>query len=103
YALDRPRAELRRRIDARVLAMFEAGLVDEVRTLQAGPRPLGPVPAQGVGYREVLQHLAVRPAADETIVRSQARTRQFAKRQATWFRGLAEVRPWPLVADEPAE
>ena len=33
----------------------------------------------------------------------QARTRQFAKRQATWFRGLVEVRPWPLGPDDPPE
>ncbi|HEY2159368.1 MAG TPA: hypothetical protein VGH33_27330, partial [Isosphaeraceae bacterium] len=35
-----------------------------------------------------------------TIARVQARTRQFAKRQATWFRGLAEVRPWPVDVHE---
>ena len=34
---------------------------------------------------------------------TRARTRQFAKRQATWFRGLVEVRPWPVEADEPPE
>ena len=33
----------------------------------------------------------------------QARTRQFAKRQATWFRGLAEVRPVPIGVDEDPE
>ena len=37
------------------------------------------------------------------MARVQARTRQFAKRQATWFRGLAEVRSWPVPRDEPAE
>ncbi len=104
FALERPRAEVRDRIDRRVVAMFAAGLVDEVRALQAGPRPIGPVAAQGVGYREVLDWLAGRGGTlDETVARVQARTRQFAKRQATWFRGLEEVRPWPVGPDEPAE
>ena len=57
--------------------------------------------SQGVGYREVLDHLAGRVRLEATIARVQARTRQFAKRQATWFRGLAEVRPWPVPTDEP--
>lgn len=101
-ALERPRAELCGRIDRRVVAMFQDGLVDEVQRLQAGPRPLGPVPAQGVGYREVLDLLAGHASLEQTVSRVQARTRQFAKRQATWFRGLAEVRAWPVHGDEPA-
>jgi tRNA dimethylallyltransferase len=96
-ALERPREELRGRIDRRVVQMFDDGLVEEVRGLLAGPRPLGPVPAQGVGYREVIELLAGRATLEETVARVQARSRQFAKRQGTWFRGLAEVRPW-LVA-----
>jgi tRNA dimethylallyltransferase len=104
FALERPRAEVCDRIDRRVVAMFAAGLVDEVRALQGGPRPLGPVAAQGVGYREVLDWLAGRGGTlDETVARVQARTRQFAKRQATWFRGLEEVRPWSVGRDEPPE
>jgi tRNA dimethylallyltransferase len=100
FALERPRAELCARIDGRVEAMFAAGLVAEVRALEAGARPPGPVAAQGVGYREVLDHLAGRAGLDATITLVQARTRQFAKRQATWFRGLAEVQPWPVAPDE---
>ena len=100
FALDRPRDELRARIDRRVARMFDDGLVDEVRGLLAGPRPLGPVAAQGVGYAEVIGLLAGRASLAETVGLVQARTRQFAKRQGTWFRGLAEVRPWPLSGDE---
>jgi tRNA dimethylallyltransferase len=103
FALQRPRDELRDRIDRRVLAMFRAGLVDEVRALVTAPRPLHSVPAQAVGYREVIDLLAGRATAEETVARVQARTRQFAKRQATWFRGLAEVTPWPVAPGEPAE
>ena len=103
FALERPRAELHERIDRRVVGMFADGLVEEVRALESGARPPGPVAAQGVGYREVIDHLAGRVGLDATVARVQARTRQFAKRQATWFRGLAEVRPWPVAPDEPPE
>jgi tRNA dimethylallyltransferase len=102
-ALARPRDELRSRIDDRVVRMFADGLVEEVQALQAGPKPLGPVPAQGVGYREVLEMLAGRTSRAEAIARTQARSRQFAKRQSTWFRGLGEVRPWPVERDEPPD
>jgi tRNA dimethylallyltransferase len=103
YALERPRAELHQRIDQRVHSMFAEGLIEEVRALRDGPRRLGPVPSQGVGYREVLEHLAGGAGFEETVARVQARTRQFAKRQGTWFRGLAEVRPWPVGPDESPE
>ena len=102
-ALERPRGELRERIDRRVVQMFADGLVEEVRGLLAGPRPLGPVPAQGVGYREVIDLLAGRSTPAEALARVQARSRQFAKRQATWFRALAEVRPWPVLPGEGPE
>jgi tRNA dimethylallyltransferase len=101
-ALSRPRAELHDRIDRRVEAMFADGLVDEVRALLAGPHPLNRVPAQGVGYHEVIQFLEGQAPRDETIARVQARTRQFAKRQQTWFRGLTEVRLWAVERDEAA-
>ncbi len=104
FALERPRDELRARIDRRVVQMFAEGLVEEVRRLQAGPWPIGPTAAHGVGYREVLDRLAGRIADDAVMIeRVQARTRQFAKRQMTWFRGLAEVRLWPVAPDEPAD
>ena len=103
FALVRPRDEIRDRIDRRVVQMFEAGLVDEVRALITGPRPLHNVPAQGVGYREVIDFLNGRITLKETVANIQARTRQFAKRQGTWFRGLAEVRPWPVTEDENPE
>lgn len=103
FALARPRSELHWRIDRRALAMFDEGLVEEVERLLAGPRPPGSAALQGVGYREVIDLLEGRASRAETIERIQARTRQFAKRQETWFRGLAEVRSWPVEGDEPPE
>jgi tRNA dimethylallyltransferase len=99
-ALERPRTVLYERIDRRVTAMFEAGLVEEVSALMAAPRPLSAVAAQAVGYREVIELLEGKFTQAETIQRVQTRSRQFAKRQITWFRGLAEVRPWPVDSAE---
>jgi tRNA dimethylallyltransferase len=103
FALEPPRAIVRERIDRRVLRFFEAGLVDEVRALVSAPRPLSETAAQAIGYREVIAMLAGDASLAETIDRVQARTRQFAKRQATWFRGLAEVRSVPVLGDETVE
>ena len=47
--------------------------------------------------------LAGDASLDQTIERVQARTRQFAKRQATWYRGLREVQSVPVLSDETAE
>ena len=96
-------AVVRERIDRRVLRFFEAGLVDEVRALMSGPRPLSATAAQAIGYREVIAMLAGDASLEQTIERVQARTRQFAKRQATWFRGLGEVIGVPVGGDETAE
>ncbi|AMV40001.1 tRNA (adenosine(37)-N6)-dimethylallyltransferase MiaA [Planctomyces sp. SH-PL62] len=103
FALELPRPVLYDRINRRVSAMFDAGLVDEVRRLQSAPRPLSGVAAQGVGYSEVIAHLEGGPGLDRTIDLIQIRTRQFAKRQGTWFRGLAEVAPLAMEPGEPAE
>jgi tRNA dimethylallyltransferase len=103
FALDLPRPALRERINRRVLGFFDAGLVEEVRSLQAAPRPLGDVAAQAIGYREIIAMLAGKADLGQTIEQIQARTRQFAKRQATWFRGLEEVRAFPISPDDHPE
>ncbi len=103
FALDLPRPALHERINRRVLQFFEAGLVDEVRTLLHSPRPISPTAAQAISYREVIAMLAGESDRPNTIDRVQARTRQFAKRQATWFRGLPEVTSLPVTVDEQAE
>ncbi len=91
--LDLPREELYDRINARVLRMFEAGLVEEVRALRRQPRPLSREAAQALGYKEVFAHLDGRATLEETVALVQTRTRQFAKRQVTWFRHLPGCRP----------
>jgi tRNA dimethylallyltransferase len=103
YALETSRASLYHRINRRVLHFFGSGLVDEVRSLQSGPRPLSPVAAQAIGYREVTAMLAGQSSLAKTVERVQTRSRQFAKRQATWFRGLMEVRSFPIAPDDDPE
>ncbi len=97
YVLEWPPTVLRSRIQRRVDAMFAAGLVEETRQLVAR-WTLGRTARQAVGYREVLEHLrGVRDLA-ETIALVKTRTAQFAKRQRTWFRSLAECRPVAMDA-----
>lgn len=101
FSLSWPREELRRRIEARVEAMFAGGLVEEIRELLATYGDLGRTARQAVGYREVIEHLRSQSSAslislDECRERVKARTRQFARRQETWFRALCEITPVPL-------
>ena len=98
FVLDWPRATLHERINARVDAMFAAGLVEEVRGLLKQDGPIGRTAAQAVGYREVIAHLQTGGDLTETIELAKRRTRQFAKRQLTWFRSLSECR-WLAAGD----
>lgn len=84
--LDPPREVLHRRIEMRLDAMVEAGALAEVAALMA--RGLDPeLPAmKAVGLRELAQHLAGETGFNEAMDFAIAATRQYAKRQATWFR-----------------
>ena len=96
FAIARPRPVLVDRIDRRAAAMFAGGLVDEVRRLLDAPKPIGETARQGAGYLETIAMLEGDLSEAEALVRTQARSRQLAKRQSTWFRGLAEIRPIPV-------
>jgi tRNA dimethylallyltransferase len=91
--LDLPREELYARINARVERMLAVGLVDEVCALRKLPRPLSREAAQALGYKEVFAYLEGGSSLAETVARIQTRSRNFAKRQVTWFRHLPECRP----------
>jgi tRNA dimethylallyltransferase len=87
-AINVPREELYTRIDRRVEQMFAAGWVDEARRLQELDRPLSREASQALGYREIAEYLDGKRSLQETVPEVQMRTRQFAKRQLTWFRAL---------------
>ncbi|HEY2785714.1 MAG TPA: tRNA (adenosine(37)-N6)-dimethylallyltransferase MiaA [Fimbriiglobus sp.] len=94
-ALDLPRDDLYARIDARVLAMLDGGWLDECRRLKSLPRPLGKEASQALGYRDLFDFVAGRIPWEETVATIQTHTRQFAKRQLTWFRSLNCCVPVP--------
>ena len=73
-------------IDARVDAMLEAGLEDEVRTLLRRGVPEGATALQAIGYKELLSALNGERSMQEAVDEIKLRSRQFAKRQITWLR-----------------
>lgn len=84
--VDLPNEILHPRIDARVLAMFDAGFVDEVRELLArGVAPTAPA-MSSIGYSQVVRHLAGDCTLADAIAETQRATRQLARRQRQWFR-----------------
>jgi tRNA dimethylallyltransferase len=101
-ALDLERAELDRRIDARVHAMIEAGLVDEVRALLAGGVDPDAPGMSATGYREIVEHLSGRLTLADAIAQIQLATRQYARRQLTWFRNQLGPTVLRLDATRPA-
>ena len=84
--LNPPRVELRQRINARTKAMFEQGLVQEVSELLEKGCPAAAPPLQSVGYRQALDYLLGKISLRDAVRYAQAATRQYAKRQMTWFR-----------------
>ena len=102
-ALDRPRDILHRRIDERARWMFEhGGLLDEVRSL--GAAGYGPAlqPMTGHGYPETFRHLAGEWTLEQAIEVTARRTRQYAKRQLTWFRRDPRLL-WIRAGDRPPD
>lgn len=89
--LRRPTAELSRSINARVRAMAEAGLVEEVRALWSDPRGLSDQARQTLGYAEVIEQLEGRATLDEAVEQIKINTRRFAKSQRTWFRRIRDA------------
>ena len=96
-ALAPPRPALDRRIEDRVSAMFDQGLVEEVRRLEARYRTSWPG-RLAIGYREVSEALAgdpgpaeLRRRLQEARTRIAAATRRYARRQITWFRAESGV------------
>lgn len=84
------REVLYNRINLRVLKMIEKGLVDEVKNLiEKYGRPLSLL--RTLGYREICEYLEGLLSLDEAIEKIQKNTRNFAKRQLTWFRANPKI------------
>lgn len=84
--LDPPREELAARINERCESMFRAGLVEETRSILSMGFPRDSKALESIGYRESLLYLKGQIGLEEALTLTQAATRQYAKRQRTWFR-----------------
>jgi tRNA dimethylallyltransferase len=92
FGLDLPRAELYLRINNRVDQMMDAGLLQEVSTIyesfQLSAVPLSSIPPalNTVGYIELFQFLKGECTLNDAVTKIKQHTRNYAKRQLTWFR-----------------
>ena len=84
--LEVPREDLYRRINERVGAMAEGGVVEEVRALAERGYGAEDPGMSGTGYREILGYLEERLSLDEALDATRRATRRYARRQLTWFR-----------------
>ncbi|MEV7611364.1 tRNA (adenosine(37)-N6)-dimethylallyltransferase MiaA [Streptomyces sp. NPDC089799] len=84
--VDVARPELDERITVRVDRMWEAGLVDEVRTLEAAGLREGVTASRALGYQQVLAALAGECTEEEARAETVRATKRFARRQDSWFR-----------------
>jgi tRNA dimethylallyltransferase len=80
------RDTLYERLDARCARMFESGLVEEVRQILALGFPQSVKPFESHGYKQVVQMLNGELSPRDALFYAQRGTRQYAKRQITWFR-----------------
>jgi tRNA dimethylallyltransferase len=94
--LDCPREVLDERIELRVRRMWDAGLVDEVRRLEAMGLREGRTASRALGYQQVLAHLAGECTEQEAYDATVRGTRRFARRQDSWLRKDPRIHwlPW---------
>ena len=92
YVLQWPRDVLYARIDKRVDTMMYDGFLDEVKRLTERKLPISQTARQALGYRELLDYLDGKLKFAQAVDLIKQNTRNFAKRQETWFRSLAECR-----------
>lgn len=93
--LEPPKGELERRIRLRVGRMIREGLIEETRRLLRRYDPASPA-MSGIGYREIGAYLRGEIGLKEASERIETRTRQYAKRQMTWFKRDGRIQ-WHLT------
>lgn len=99
--LDIERALLYRLIDLRVDCMMALGLEDEVRKLEKEGLKKGTTAGEALGYRQMLDYLGGGRTLDGAVAEIKKRTRNYAKRQLTWFKRDPRIR-WFTVEGDPA-
>jgi len=103
FCLSRSADDRRARIEVRVDEMFRRGLVEETRRLLERGLAQNPTAMQAIGYRQVVEHLRGERSLPATIELVKTRTRQFAKRQMTWFRRQLALEWIELKPDDSPE
>jgi tRNA dimethylallyltransferase len=102
FGLARSTADLTARIDARVDAIFRRGLIMETEQLLTTGLAENRTALQALGYRQTVEHLQGSRGLAETIALVKIRTRQFAKRQMTWFKRQLPVQWIHIRPDQSA-
>lgn len=84
--LNPDRKSLYEKLNLRAISMFKTGLLEETRELLASGVPSNAKPLQTLGYKQAVQVLTSELSLSEAVLQCQTKTRQYAKRQLTWFR-----------------
>jgi len=101
--LRRDREQQSLRTNERVGRMIETGLVDEVKSLLAEPKPLSTTARQALGYAEIIQHLEGGLALADAVEMIKINTRRLAKAQRTWFKRFRDTEWIELEPETTAE
>jgi tRNA dimethylallyltransferase len=95
------REKLYARLDERCRRMFESGLLEEVQGILDRGFPIEAKPFESHGYRQAIQLLRGELNAKEALFYAQRNTRNYAKRQMTWFRKETEMKWLQGFGEEP--
>lgn len=102
FGLMRPRDELYRRCDLRVEKMFQQGWVEEVQSLLKKGLKDAPTACKAIGYPDIISYLEGKSTLEKTIEFVKQKTRQYVKRQLTWFRREPGIKWINLSEDKTA-
>lgn len=90
--LNPPRTQLNERLNVRCISMFDHGLIEETASLLAAGYAAGSKALQSLGYKQAVMVLTAGASRASALAECQLKTRQYAKRQLTWFRREPDVR-----------
>jgi tRNA dimethylallyltransferase len=98
--LQPPRDELYDALNQRTIELFKRGLIRETKDLLREGYAVTSQPMQSLGYRQALDVISGKLSEPEAVRECQLRTRQYAKRQLTWFRAERDVQWIPHFGSE---
>jgi tRNA dimethylallyltransferase len=96
------REQLYKRLEARMEAMFAAGLIEETASILARGYGRDSKPFESIGYKQALQTLQGELSPKDALFYATRHTRRYAKRQMTWFRQEKDMQIFPGFGDDPA-